>query len=73
MTPQHHLPADIERTSLSIITAELDALGLTPPPETAAVLKFCIAFLLSLSTDNNLSLLPEISKDKPPPCMFIIG
>ena len=36
MTPQHHLPADIERTSLSIITAELDAMGLTPPPETAA-------------------------------------
>lgn len=29
MTPQHHLPADIERTSLSIITAELDAMGLT--------------------------------------------
>ena len=27
MTPQHHLPADIERTSLSIITAELEALG----------------------------------------------
>ena len=39
MTPQHHLPADIERTSLSIITAELDAMGLTPPPETAAVVK----------------------------------
>ena len=37
MTPQHHLPADIERTSLSIITAELEAMGLTPPPETAAV------------------------------------
>ena len=37
MTPQHHLPADIERTSLSIITAELAELGLTPPPETAAV------------------------------------
>ena len=35
MTPQHHLPADIERTSLSIITAELAELGLTPPPETA--------------------------------------
>ena len=32
MIPQHHLPADIERTSLSIITAELDAMGLTPPP-----------------------------------------
>ena len=39
MIPQHHLPADIERTSLSIITAELEALGLTPPPETAAVVK----------------------------------
>ena len=37
MTPQHHLPADIERTSLSIITAELAELGLTPPPETAPV------------------------------------
>ena len=23
MTPQHHLPADIERTSMGIITAEL--------------------------------------------------
>ena len=33
MTPQHHLPADIERTSLSIITAELEAQGLTPPPD----------------------------------------
>ena len=39
MTPQHHLPADIERTSLSIITAELAELGLTPPPETAPVVK----------------------------------
>ena len=39
MIPQHHLPADIERTSLSIITAELEAQGLTPPPETAAVVK----------------------------------
>ena len=37
--PQHHLPADIERTSLSIITQELAALGLTPPPETTAVVK----------------------------------
>ena len=39
MTPQHHLPADIERTSISIITRELDELDLTPPPETAAVVK----------------------------------
>lgn len=27
MTPQHHLPADIERTSMGIITAELAAPG----------------------------------------------
>lgn len=30
MTPQHHLPADIERTSISIITRELDELGPDP-------------------------------------------
>ena len=39
MTPQHHLPADIERTSMEIITAELNARGLTPLPENAAVVK----------------------------------
>ena len=37
MTPQHHLPADIERTSMGIITAELAARGLAVPPENAAV------------------------------------
>ncbi len=37
MTPQHHLPADIERTSISIITRELDELGLTPPPDCRGV------------------------------------
>ena len=37
MTPQHHLPADIERTSMGIITAELAASGLAvPPPDAAA-------------------------------------
>ena len=39
MTPQHHLPADIERTSMGIITAELEARGLNIPPENAAVVK----------------------------------
>ena len=39
MTPQHHLPADIERTSLKMIAAELAELGLTPPPETEAVVR----------------------------------
>ena len=39
MTPQHHLPADIERTSMSIITEELAQRRLEVPPENAAVVK----------------------------------
>ena len=54
MTPQHHLPADIERTSLSIITAELEALGLTPPPETAAVVKRVIHTTADFDYVDNL-------------------
>ena len=54
MTPQHHLPADIERTSLSIITAELETLGLTPPPETAAVVKRVIHTTADFDYARNL-------------------
>ena len=54
MTPQHHLPADIERTSLSIITAELEELGLTPPPETAAVVKRVIHTTADFDYARNL-------------------
>ncbi len=54
MIPQHHLPADIERTSLSIITAELEALGLTPPPETAAVVKRVIHTTADFDYAKNL-------------------
>ncbi len=43
MTPQHHLPADIERTSLSIITAELETLGLTPEEAEECILKGFLA------------------------------
>ena len=39
MTPQHHLPADIERTSMGIITAELAARELQIPEENVAVVK----------------------------------
>mgnify|MGYP000787987295 CR=1 FL=1 len=56
MTPQHHLPADIERTSLSIITAELDAMGLTPPPETAAVVKRVIHTTADFDYVDNLCI-----------------
>ena len=58
MTPQHHLPADIERTSLSIITAELEALGLTPPPETAAVVKRVIHTTADFDYAKNLRFTP---------------
>ena len=37
--PQHHLPADIERTSMKIITGELAQRGLDIPPENAPVVK----------------------------------
>ena len=49
MTPQHHLPADIERTSFHIITEELEMMGLTPPPEHEAVVKRVIHTTADLS------------------------
>ena len=58
MTPQHHLPADIERTSLSIITAELAELGLTPPSETAAVVKRVIHTTADFDYARNLRFTP---------------
>ena len=58
MTPQHNLPADIERTSLSIITAELEELGLTPPPETAAVVKRVIHTTADFDYARNLRFTP---------------
>ncbi len=54
MTPQHHLPADIERTSLSIITAELAEMGLTPSPETAPVMKRVIHTTADFDYAKNL-------------------
>ena len=56
--PQHHLPADIERTSLSIITQELAALGLTPPPETEAVVKRVIHATADFDYARNLRFTP---------------
>ena len=58
MTQQHHLPADIERTSISIITRELDELGLTPPPETAAVVKRVIHTTADFDYAKNLRFTP---------------
>ena len=58
MTPQHHLPADIERTSMGIITAELAARGLTIPPENAAVVKRVIHTTADFDYAENLRFTP---------------
>lgn len=58
MIPQHHLPADIERTSMGIITAELAARGLTVPPENAAVVKRVIHTTADFDYAENLRFTP---------------
>ena len=58
MTPQHHLPADIERTSMGIITAELAARGLEIPPENAAVVKRVIHTTADFDYAKNLRFTP---------------
>ena len=39
MIPQHHLPADIERTSMQIIASELEERHIRIPRENLAVVK----------------------------------
>ena len=58
MTPQHHLPADIERTSMGIITDELKARGLSIPPENAAVVKRVIHTTADFDYAVNLQFTP---------------
>lgn len=58
MTPQHHLPADIERTSFHIITEELEMMGLTPPPEHEAVVKRVIHTTADFDYARNLRFTP---------------
>lgn len=62
MTPQHHLPADIERTSMSIIAAELERLGLTPPPETEAVVRRVIHTTADFDYAGSLRFTPDAVK-----------
>ena len=58
MTPQHHLPADIERTSMGIIAAELEARGLNIPSENAAVVKRVIHTTADFDYAVNLRFTP---------------
>lgn len=59
MTPQHHLPADIERTSMAIITAELAARGLVIAPENAAVVKRVIHTTADFDYAESLRFTPD--------------
>lgn len=53
---EHKLPADIERTSLSIITKELEALGIALEPENAPVVKRVIHTTADFDYAKNLYL-----------------
>ena len=59
MTPQHHLPADIERTSMHIITEELAQRRLEVPPENAAVVKRVIHTTADFDYAQNLHFTPD--------------
>lgn len=59
MKPEHYLPADIERTSLRIITEELAQMGLTPPPETEAVVRRVIHTTADFDYAKNLCFTPD--------------
>ena len=58
MTQQHHLPADIERTSLAIITEELNQMGLIFPENTAPVVKRVIHTTADFDYARNLHFTP---------------
>ena len=57
--PRHHLPADIERTSMSIIESELRARNIDLPPETAAVGKRVIHTTADFDYAENLRFTPQ--------------
>ena len=58
MTLHHHLPADIERTSLAIITEELNQMGLIFPENTAPVVKRVIHTTADFDYARNLHFTP---------------
>ena len=57
--PRHHLPADIERTSMSIIESELESRNITLPPETRAVVKRVIHTTADFEYAENLRFTPQ--------------
>lgn len=57
--PKHHLPADIERTSMSIIEAELKERGILLPPRTQAVVKRVIHTTADFDYARTLRFTPD--------------
>lgn len=62
MKTQHTLPGDIERTSMSIIAAELAEQGITLPPEREAVVKRVIHTTADFDYTKNLRLTPRAAE-----------
>ena len=58
MNTRHTLPGDIERTSMSIIAAELAERGIILPPEQEAVVKRVIHTTADFDYANNLRFTP---------------
>lgn len=57
--PKHHLPADIERTSMAIIEKELETRGISLPPETQAVVKRVIHTTADFEYADTLRFTPQ--------------
>ena len=59
MNGKHTLPADIERTSMAIITQELAAAGIELPPQHAAVVKRVIHTTADFDYAQSLCFTPD--------------
>ena len=59
MNGKHTLPADIERTSMAIITQELAAVGIELPPQLAAVVKRVIHTTADFDYAQSLCFTPD--------------
>lgn len=57
--PRHTLPADIERTSMSIIARELEERGIVLPPEHQAVVRRVIHTTADFDYADNLHFTPD--------------
>lgn len=60
MVVKHVLPADIERTSMEIISSELAGMGIVLPEETAAVVRRVIHTTADFDYVDNLRFTPRV-------------